>query len=489
MPGSPPTPPARQPSWADGEHAIASGVGKASPQELVLGEGTVLAGKYRLARPAGFGGMAQLWVATNASTGAEVCVKILVPESNDDESVKRFRREAHAAARLSHRAIVRVFDLVELDANGATARQGAGTTKALAIVMELLAGETLGDLLMKRGKLPLDEALDLFIPVLSALAHAHRAGVVHRDIKPDNVFLAKDPDGHVTPKVLDFGISKLQGDKSQLTNDGVMLGTPSFMSPEQARGASKVDARSDVFSAAIVFLMMLSGQNPFEEESFHAVMSAILTRAVPRVPDVPDAIWEVVERALAKEPVARFADATELGIALRRAAGRQVVTESTPWLRAPTDSAVSVPPVSPGTTGEQEAHDPEGDEVEAVAGLPEKRGLPIVAVAGGVAAIVAVVVVLVTRSLVDGGSHAGPAVVAPSVAAATLPPATPAAIEPAAPAPSASASAAPSSTAAAAPTVVAPPAAQAPRPRPSKPAAPAPAPKGGEPSIVRDPGF
>ena len=273
----------RRTSWVDDERALESSRGPIVPAELVLEQGTRLAGKYRLDRPAGFGGMAQLWVATNASTGAEVCVKVLVPDANSDESVKRFRREAHAAARLGHRAIVRVFDLVELDANGEAAQKGSSVA-ALAIVMELLSGETLGDALMKRGKIPLEETLDIMIPVLSALAHAHRAGVVHRDVKPDNVFLAKDPDGHVIPKVLDFGISKLQGDKSQLTNDGVMLGTPNFMSPEQARGASKVDARTDVFSAAIMMVMMLSGQNPFDDESFHSVVSAILVREVQRVP-------------------------------------------------------------------------------------------------------------------------------------------------------------------------------------------------------------
>ena len=152
--------------------------------------------------------MAQLWVATNEATGAEVCVKILVPDASDDESVERFRREAYAAARLSHRAIVRIFDLVELGANGETTT--SGKPAALAIVMELLHGETLGDCLMKKGKLPLDEAIDLALPFLSALAHAHRAGVVHRDLKPDNIFLATDPDGHVIPKVLDFGVSKMR---------------------------------------------------------------------------------------------------------------------------------------------------------------------------------------------------------------------------------------------------------------------------------------
>lgn len=300
----------------------------------MLEEGSLLAQKYRLARPAGFGGMAQLWVAKNEATGAEVCIKILVPEKSDDESVERFRREAYAAARLTHRAIVRIFDLVELGPDGEATK---GKPAALAIVMELLHGETLGDHLMKRGKLPLEEAIDLALPFLSALAHAHRAGVVHRDLKPDNIFLSTDPDGHVIPKVLDFGVSKMAitGDHAlktpaakQLTLDGVMLGTPSFMSPEQARGARDVDARSDVFSAGILIYMMLAGKNPFESESFHSVIAAVLQREVPRLPGVPDPIWNVIEKALAKDASGRYADATELGIALRRATGRSSPTDS-----------------------------------------------------------------------------------------------------------------------------------------------------------------
>src|SRR5262249_36325229 len=133
-----------------------------------------------------------------------------------------------------------------------------------AIIMELLRGETLGDMLAKRGKLPTEEALDLFLPIVSAIGHAHRASVIHRDLKPDNIFLSVEPDGHVIPKVLDFGVSKLER-ADALTREGVAMGTPCFMSPEQAKGAPRIDARSDVFSAGILFYMMLSGRNPFED--------------------------------------------------------------------------------------------------------------------------------------------------------------------------------------------------------------------------------
>jgi len=367
--------------------------------------------------------------------------------------------------------------------------------------MELLSGETLGDALMKRGKIPLEETLDIMIPVLSALAHAHRAGVVHRDVKPDNVFLAKDPDGHVIPKVLDFGISKLQGDKSQLTNDGVMLGTPNFMSPEQARGASKVDARTDVFSAAIMMVMMLSGQNPFDDESFHSVVSAILVREVQRVPEAPDAVWEVIARALSKDPAARHADATELGIALRKAAGRQVITESGVGMRPVYDSVLTVPPVTSGGSTDfaplvaEPSEEELADQDDEAVGLPARRSmLPLVAAV--VAAMVAVAAVLAVRALGSapprtvsaGGGEARPSatVELPRTAEAVPPAPSPVAADPP-----------PAGRGSAATPAASPPAssakarAAAPAARPAKPAGKPDkgANAGREPAIVRDPGF
>jgi serine/threonine-protein kinase len=498
---------------------------------LVVEEGAVLAGKYRLTRTAGFGGMAQLWVATNLATGAEVCIKILVPEGSDGDSVERFRREAYAAARLSHRAIVKIFDLVELGPTGEALTDGSPT--ALAIVMELLHGETLADLLMKKGKLPLDEAMDLAVPFLSALAHAHRAGVVHRDLKPDNVFLATEPDGHVIPKVLDFGVSKMsQGaerdprtgkDQRQLTYDGVVLGTPSYMSPEQARGSRSVDARSDVFSAGILMYMMLAGKNPFESETFHLVISAILEREPPRPEGVPDAIWAVIEKALTKDPALRFADATELGIALRRATGRTSTTDSGAHLRAALpasvrtivtplggDSLLTVPPIGNAELGDEPA-------VLPLEGSPARRRATRVVV-GVLAASVAIVAVAAFRSLGDSSSGARPPetrLTAPATATAAstaAPPsalgvtpsttaatpagamanaATPEAVKPSAPAVTPDAGAIPAPGVAALPS----PAARTQEPTPLPPpktsssGARAPAVVKRGPSIVRDPGF
>ena len=317
---------------------------------FVLEPGRTIAKKYVLDRPAGFGGMAQLWVATNPATGAEVCVKLLVPDpekGHDEELVARFRREAHAVASLSHRAIVRVFDLLEIDETGAAMKDKTREPYGYAIVMELLRGENLGDVLAKRGKIPTEEALDLFLPVLSALGHAHRAAIIHRDLKPDNIFLATEPDGHVIPKVLDFGVSKLEGGAT-ITIDGVVVGTPSFMSPEQAKGARSIDARSDVFSAGILFYMMVGGRNPFDDGStFASTVEAVLRREVPPIPELAPEIWSVIERAIRKDPAARFGDATEMSIALRKASGRRSPTESDPNIPLPAVASHSV--VEPGS--------------------------------------------------------------------------------------------------------------------------------------------
>jgi serine/threonine-protein kinase len=324
-------------SWAD-----------AGSGGVALEPGLLLAEKYRLLRPAGFGGMGAVWVARNEATAAEVAVKVLVlsREGVDDEAIARFRREAHAAAQLYHRGIVRIFDLVELDSPG---------EEMLVLVMELLRGETLANEMDRKRRFSLEETLAIAFPLLSALAHAHAQGIVHRDFKPENVFLAVDPDGHVTPKILDFGISKLlQPQAPKITTDGAMLGTPNYMAPEQARGRADVDARCDIFSAGIVLYEMLSGANPFASGSYHSVVAAILERDPDPIPGLAEEVWRVLRRSLEKEATLRYADASELAMALKRATQNMGIASpdaSGPFPsppRAPQLSAAdaSVPPAS-----------------------------------------------------------------------------------------------------------------------------------------------
>jgi serine/threonine-protein kinase len=311
--------------------------------------------------------MGTVWLARNEATGADVALKFLLHQGADQapDSQARMRREAWATARLSHRGIVRVYDMIDLSEPG----------NRIALVMELLQGRTLAAFLDEKVKLTVDETLAIALPLLSALAHAHAAGIVHRDLKPENVFMAVEPDGVVTPKILDFGISKMRpaaetGARRRsnvITRDGEMLGTPSYMSPEQVRG-KQVDARSDLFNVGILLYEMLAGRNPFGGEGVHSAVVSILEETPKRIEDVPFVLWQVIECALAKSPDDRFGSADELADALR--------------------DAVGLPP--------RAALEPSGPHVtfsplRRRTPPPKRRGWPLVASAGAAALVAAVV--------------------------------------------------------------------------------------------------
>lgn len=267
----------------------------------------LLGGKIRLIQRIGRGGMGDVWMARNEATQAEVAVKTLQRSERTPTHDERFRREARLAATISHRNVVRIFDLVD---------ESDGT---LGLVMELLRGGTLEACMRERGPLSSIHAVAVAAPILSALHHVHQKGIVHRDVKPANMFFAVEPDGHVIPKILDFGIAKLPAASSPLTIDGSVLGTPHYMAPEQIRGQEDIDGRGDMFSMAAVLYEMLTGVRVFQRDSAAASLAAVLEHEVDPDPRIEPRLWLAISRALAKRPYERFASCAEFADAIRHA--------------------------------------------------------------------------------------------------------------------------------------------------------------------------
>lgn len=250
--------------------------------------------RYEVEAEIGRGGMGIVYRARDHVLDRIVALKELPAElKSDDALAKRFRQEARLLARLAHPNIVQVFDLVE-DASG------------MWMAMELVEGRSLADLLGERGALPMDELIDLAVPMAHAMAYAHSSGVIHRDFKPDNVMLAA---GSV-PKVMDFGIAKLARQAPQLTQEGSILGSPAYMSPEQASGR-EADARTDVYAFGVTLYEMATGQTPFKGDTA-SVLSQHLTQPPPpptqHVDGLAGPLEALVLEMLAKKPGDRPAD-------------------------------------------------------------------------------------------------------------------------------------------------------------------------------------
>lgn len=269
-------------------------------------QGRRLAGRYELEEEIASGGMGTVWRARDDVLGRPVAVKVLHERlAGDPGLLDRFRLEAVAAARLSHPAVVRVFD-TGID------------ERACYIVMELFKGRTLETMLADRGRLEPDEAVRIVGSALLGLGHAHRQGVVHRDVKPGNILI--DRDGFV--KVTDFGIAKAAFADEDLTTTGNLLGTAGYLAPEQVTGGP-VDARTDLYAAGIVLYEALTGRTPFQGRTHIATATARLTTdpVPPRAlrSGIPRELNEAVMRALAREPDERYRTAEEMGAALGEA--------------------------------------------------------------------------------------------------------------------------------------------------------------------------
>jgi serine/threonine-protein kinase len=295
------------------------------PPAVTLEAGTLLGGRYRIVRLLGSGGMGAVYEGVQEGLGRRVALKVLHARfAHTPDLVERFRREAQAAAALAHPHIVQVSD----------SQMNEGEPPF--IVMEFLEGQSLGDRLRQDGPLPGDRVAKIFAPVLDDLATAHRAGIVHRDIKPDNIFLTTSSTLGDLVKLVDFGVAKIiaEGD-APLTIAGTVIGTLTYMAPEQARGAP-VDARTDIYATAGCMYYALSKRRPLEGRQGPAMLAAIVmddpAPLSSHLPDVDRELEAIVHRALQKQPEARFATADEM---------RQALTT---WLAARTQQAHSQPP-------------------------------------------------------------------------------------------------------------------------------------------------
>ena len=363
-------------------------------------DGALFAGRYRIIRRLGQGGMARVFLASDESQHREVAIKVLADRHADDPHfIERFQREARAAARLNHPNIVQVYD----QSQGGMAY----------IVQEYVEGETLKDLIRREAPLDPRRAISIALQILAALRVAHQQGVIHRDVKPQNILI--QPDGKL--KVADFGIASAGGD-SEMTEAGSIVGTAQYLAPEQARGLT-VGPPADLYSVGIVLYEMLSGRVPFEgDTAVNVAMRHVQEPPEPlgdRNPLVPADLESVVMRALAKDPRQRYQSADEMGIELDRVRqglpvsdetaviGAATVAMTRPMAAAPAETIVA-PPLPP-----RDAPPPRGN--------PNRRRLWVLLAVVALVLVAAGAVFALTRGDSGGG---GGATTQPTTTAAAL---------------------------------------------------------------------
>jgi len=424
--------------------------------------GQLIDGKYQIVRLIGEGGMGAVYEGKNTLISRRVAIKVLHPgaAAADEGAVRRFEREAQAAGRIGSDHILEVLDV------------GIFPDGARYMVMEYLDGEPLSERIQRLGRMSPHEVRPILAQALVGLSAAHKAGIVHRDLKPDNIFILKEKAGRQDfVKLIDFGISKfavLGGDMS-MTRTGALMGTPYYMSPEQAKGASNVTQLSDIYSLGVIAFEALTGKVPFDGTTFNELMFKIVLSEAPNpeelVVGLDPAFSAIVRRAMDREPSRRFQGTDEFLAALERwSPMARTVSDGTPFMVQAfgTDPAVaaaaqasSLPPTLPPQRASA-----------TPAGIPLEKS-PLLLWGGvGLAALALSIVLFMSIGGDDGEAEANAAPSAAPAAVTVAPVAAPAPAPPPTPAP------APAPVAAPAPPPAAPaPAAAVTKPAASKPVA------------------
>jgi len=432
--------------------------------------GEVLAGRYRLVEPLGEGGMGTVWRAEHIELGSEVAVKLIAEGiATSETALGRFKREAKAAAALSCPNVVQIFDY--------------GVDKNLPyIAMELLKGESLAHRIKKLRMLPAEQIARLLTQVGRALDKAHKAGILHRDIKPDNIFMCSSEDDEEVVKVLDFGVAKalkpdVVGNVSSHTRTGALVGSPFYMSPEQIRGQKTIDHRADLWSIGVIAYECLLGKRPFEGESLGDLVMTVCSDPIP-VPSEHHCKIAAFDgwfaKACARDPNARYQNAKDMAKEFRALIGQVTLDEETRDSVVDTPAAVPTagPAASAAAVAAAAAAISEASAVPTAAGLARTQDGPTdaarssvgkkIAVAAGLGVLVAGVAVASILIPWSGSGASGAAASSTASAETTRPTAAPSASAPrSSAAPLESAPPAPSSSAAS--TASAAPAASGPR--------------------------
>jgi serine/threonine-protein kinase len=391
--------------------------------------GNVLADKYRIEGLLKRGGMGAVYRGTHLMLQKTVAIKLIKPELvTSEDTIRRFHREARAASQLDHPNIVTVYDL------------GQAEDGTLYIAMELVPGTSLKELVKKEGPLQPERALRLAKSIASALALAHRNQIIHRDLKPQNIMVSEDSEGREQPKLLDFGIAKtFESEGPALTSTGLVLGTPHYMSPEQAKGTA-VDNRSDLYALGIILYEMLVGKVPFDDKSIPAILVKHLNE-MPRPlsqlrPGLDPALEAIVLRCLEKEPANRYQSAEGLSEALSAAESVLGAASGEPHLppipvKAPAELPRTMAGAKPTTQGVS-APDRRTQPTVRVAEPPTTRAVSRsrnkgLAIAVGVAVLLLLAIAVVAglrgiASFFDGESKTA----TPSAQSEQVPPGTPA---------------------------------------------------------------